>query len=379
MKKITLGAFSILMLTNCSTNPPAERQTASKEEVRSRDTWLYTWTSSKVEDPRQFVKNEIQIAKDCILKFQKSNNTVLNCEGSGFKAGPGLYLCDNPFTSHDYGNVLVYMKSNPDKTNLTYYPDGGPADVMDRVVYGNPKTSAIVYDFRYSPISNQAVVVRDSSIIVESTINQVNLKNIGFKKFSEHSSYKCDSKTSVEKVFTNWGDHLEFLSITFADTINYNKDAFYGSNKLTDMGLIASISSDLVGDGNLEKTIPTYIQKYNLEESLSRYACGETHSRSMKSCLARRIFDSINNNIGTERSPTYSWDLKTTVNFLMDQKIITLDESKKINSNQQLITLLSSKIRKNANQMARIEEAYKCMVVVKEKSVINNLETWVTK
>lgn len=377
-KPMTVTAF-IALLSGCAHQPQIDRKTANEEEVKSNETWFYSWSNSSMaaKNPKDFVNAQFQNAQSCIAKFKTSEEEIKNCEGNGFNAGPGLYVCDNPFTSHDYGDTFVMMKTKANKTNIANAPYMGPANPMDREIYGNPATAAVIYDFRASIFNTKAMVLRDASIIDEKSVASFDLKTVGFKKFSEHAAYTCTASTPVENVFKSWGDHMEFMSLTFMDKIEYSPEAFYKNNQLTDSALVAAIASDAVGDGSFEKNLSAVIKKYHLQDSVSDEACAESETRSIKSCLARRLFDSIHNNVGTDRNPTYSWELPTTLGILADLKIISSTDQKKITTNEKLINVLAAGMRKNSVQMQRVLEAYQCMKSVSDKIQNNHLDMWI--
>ena len=111
----------------------AEETQAAPPLAKPRPVILYSYMNSAqvVAQPAAAISAQIQHAQDCIAKLQHASDAqVAGCEGNELAAGAGFYTVDNPFTSHDYGSVVISVPVNardPNVALITGSFDGGPA------------------------------------------------------------------------------------------------------------------------------------------------------------------------------------------------------------------------------------------------------------
>lgn len=164
---------AVLLLFACSSAPHVDPQASRRPAqaapaVRSLATPLYSWTKNPaaVKDPQTYVRQQFSWAEKCIAAIAKNPpEPIEHCEGNGLAAGPGIYVCDNPFTSHDYGTSVLVLEANPGQTNLSDSTGLGPADVIDRSVTGDATLEGVLYDFRANDFSTRAVAVRGPGLL----------------------------------------------------------------------------------------------------------------------------------------------------------------------------------------------------------------------
>lgn len=364
---------------------PAKRKTSSTDDPQhpSLATVLFSWTDNPAaqKDPQQFVASKFKFTQECNTKFAKTDGEVQGCEGNGLYAGPGLYTCDNPFTSQDYGSTVVIVQTLAGKNDFFDFVQlshGAAAEGPDRETYADPKVSAILYDFRASSYNTKALVVRNASIL-DPRAYAVTIGANGFARFKDHSAYACTAQTSITDILAHWGDQMNFMARIFFPEVDPAGQGFVDGNKLNATGLLAAVASDAVAlpPDQLQRQIIALTAKYReFKESLNTSSCQETATLSPRACLADRIFNSALGNMGNDAHPTYAWSLKTTLGVLVDLGILDKAETAKISSSKNLVAALAAKTQNNAQAMQRITEATQCVSLVRASLNKNHLGMW---
>jgi len=382
-------ALASLFLLACTTHP-VHRNVSNEDanespitNITSRATLLYSWTtfSQALKNPASFIKSDTNSAQNCITKIAASQTLVPNCEGNGMAAGPGFYTTDNPFTSHDYGKIVVIVPAIAGDKNVINSDENRPAAgfAVEREVYGRKDIKAISYIFRYAVFTSRALVVRDLSILDTSKARAISVNPETAKKFKDRPTFTCNAETTIDEMLKNWGDNIEFLNLAFYSNIDPSGNNFTENNQLNSAGWLAAAASDAA-------TMPEEVLKQKikairalskeLNDSMERGACNETSTRSQRSCLAKRIYDSAQENLGTDRYPTYAWDLTSTLKAFVILDILTAPEAARIKDSTQLKDLIAQKMQNNHGQAQNVQEAYRCVQHYKAGLEKNNLEHW---
>lgn len=320
---MNLTAKTIVFSCLCLASPAfSQEEPSATLTATSQSTWLFSWTNrpSAYENPAGHVASGLAFAESCIGKINASvqadsDQMVKGCEGDRMAAGPGIYACDNPFTSHDYGQTLIVMKTKAGNGSVVNDREWrGPAYVMDRSVVGNAKHSAVLYTFRGSDSSYLALAVRKPDLLDLDETYAVKVPSGEPKEFRAHDPFPCTPQSNLKDVLTRWGDQLDFMSLTFNSFHDPSGNNFEKKGELSEEGMIAAIASDLVAvsDDKLKNKIKSLTgMNAELKEALSTSACEEAARTSPRMCLAYEIFDSIVGNEGTFKNPNYSWSYPT--------------------------------------------------------------------
>lgn len=385
----------VLILTSCASQykqtyrgVASEDQAALPPMAQIHPTWIYTWsnryTDSKPETVRNFIKTGVDHAQSCLVKLTpEAEYPVSGCEGDGMAAGPGIYTCDNPFISHDYGDTVYAMKvTDPEKkakVNLatgTFTP--GQADGFAREIYSGKDISGVMYDFRYTDANGRAMTVRNENLFDLNNADSfyvVTLKNRSWKKFNAHESFVCNEKSSISEMLTNWGDQLDFMAQVYVSINDPDGENFITKGELSDSAILAAVASDFVSkpDADFKKALASVVK---LEDHEWVFSCIDTSSVSARACATKRIISSLSEDQGTVKHPSYAWDFTTTKKVLAaldPTKAKTFTASKSI---KDLKSTLIKTYRADKNAMARIKESFDCAMIAKKQNETNNFANW---
>ena len=352
---------------------PAE---TSPPFASAQETWVYSWTDSQsaLSSPHGFLTKIFADAQECIVKLGATTNEVKGCEGSGLAAGPGVYTCDNPFTAHDYGSILVAAKTlksgNTVGLATGQYTTPPASEGLDRDIVANPRYAGILYNFRANDLNTRALLIRKANIIDEKSVYAVALRPRTYSKFKDHAPFVCTPRTPVADILSNWGDQMEFLSLIFDFFRDLKRENYMHNGALNQNALVAAVASDAVAmsDDEVADVKKKLSAKYNdVNESFINGGCQETESRTPRACLARRIFDSVYGNDGTPISPNNIWKLSTLVSVLRDLNVLAASETRGIKSTHQLTRALATKVSQSPAQLARVNEAFRCVLSYREQ------------
>jgi hypothetical protein len=359
--------------------------TETPPPAHTSDTWVFSWTHNPLalKSPVEYVTGQIAYSQNCIKKFVGHPGDVAGCEGNNMASGPGIYTCDNPFTSHDYGPFVVAIKVLAGKSSVALAtgrftpPPASPG--LDRSIYANAAFDGIVYDFRSMDFGGRALVLRGNAIADVSQSYSVAVNPTQPMKFSAHASYACTESTSVSEVLTNWADQMEFMSLTFNTYHDPADKAFFDNGKLDDAGVAAAVASDAVAmtDGDLKIKLASLKKKYSeVKDSMDEASCRESETNSDRSCLSKRIFDSLLDDHGTPSHPTSAWNVSTLGNVLVDLKVVTPLSLKGLKTAQALLQVVVKDFSKRPLSMTRALEAYGCMLSVKHQLEPGDFSHW---
>ncbi len=150
MKNITL-LYSIifLLLSACSSFKQKPNLAANRDVAQaineSKQSVLFSWTNNPmaVSKPEVYLQQQLDFAKNCLVKIAKLKYPVAGCEGNQLYAGPGLYTVDNPFTSYDYGNKVIILETVAGlKKFANAVAQGQASGGLSRKIIANPNNSA---------------------------------------------------------------------------------------------------------------------------------------------------------------------------------------------------------------------------------------------
>lgn len=355
--------------------------------VQSQATTLFSWTNrpNAAANPKGHVIEQLTRSVDCIGKIEAAakagkEEQIPDCEGNGMIVGPGIYTCDNPFTSHDYGNTLLVLRAKAGEAHVADLRDKlRPADMVDRDITGNRKYGAVVYDFRPTPYGISALALRDARVLDLTQTTSIKVPAGERKSFAAHAPFVCDGATPLAEVLNHWGDQLDFLALTYDPVrANFGK-GFEKSGSLSDAGFVAALASDTVAipDAALEAKI-TELKKISpaVAESLRSESCFEAGHSSPRMCLAYLLHDSIVGDLSPEPHPNYAWPLKTLKPVLVKLGLLDAAAAAKIKNLAALQSYLVKNFTKNPSRAQRAQEAHGCMKVVREQLRATSLETW---
>jgi hypothetical protein len=380
---ILASCTSVKIESESHTSPARKSSSEESPALRTMDTVLYNWSDSTgvKNNPSKFIDTKLKNVQECFGKISKQPYPVDGCEGNGFKAGPGLYFCDNPFTSHDYGNTVLIVRAIAGQTNFANYISegwGSATGGVDRELYGDPAYTSVLYDFRTSDFNTKALAVRNASVL-DPRVYSVQIGSKGFAPFKDHASFACTEKTSLVTILENWGDHMEFMSKVFFAGMDPAGEDYILKGQLNKYALLAAVASDAVAmpDATLKTKITALTMKSPaIRTSMKPSSCNETASVSRPACLAKRIFDSAVGDMGTDAWPSYAWDFPETIKAFVDLGILTASEAKTIDKNDKLVNFLTDRFRANKTAVQRAEEAFQCMGLVRDTMKNNHLGLW---
>ena len=357
--------------------------------TQGKTAWVYTWTHAPeaATSPQSFLQTRLVAASRCVETLSTSRDELGNspCESNDAAVGPGIYTCDNPFTSHDYGSILVAVKALGDSHHIAlmtgrYAPP--PANgTLDRAITGNKNFDGIVYDFRANDINDRALVIRSGEMVDLPSSYSLVLSgtNASYKKFADHAPFACSSTTPLREILLKWGDHIEFLATTFDATRDSENTQFRTGAKFDRAGIAAIIASEatLLPTQALEAKLKVMMTRSSeMNDSMNPSACLETESVSTRACLAQRVFNSLIEENGTSNRPTYIWKYSLLQRSLIELGAIDAKTVIGIHSSQALLTRLTSVINADANRLNRATQAYNCMLAIREQIKPTNFATW---
>lgn len=352
--------------------------------------WVYTWsglTDTSTSSIKSFLKNGTAHAQSCLPKLSSADGLtqIDGCEGNGMAAGPGVYTCDNPFTSHDYGSTVIAIqldqKAKKSKVPLITGVAGpqSPTDGMDRRYYADKNYAGLIYDFRYTGVNGRALVIRSEEMLDEdnsSNYYAVSLKKRSWNRFATHENFQCHEGVTIKDILEKWGDHMSFMNSMYNPIRDPEGQDFLQDGKLNDYAYLAALISDVVAKP--EEEIKKIAQSLpDTKTSEWNTSCVDTQSVSLKSCIARRLFDSLLEDEGTGRNPNYIWSLENTrkAMSLLDPtraKIYT-----KIKNREDTLKVLVAAYKTDASTVEKIKTAYNCALFAKQINIKeNNFESW---
>lgn len=383
MLKFSIILAAVMGLTACANLPRRPAQVSSDlPPAHSLATPLYSWTNNPavLTQPNEFLNKQFEWVSSCNPKIAANpNQEVKGCEGNGLAAGPGVYTSDNPFTSHDYGSILLVAIPYANRTEVANGTGIAPADSMDRALTSSKSLEAIVYDFRANDFNTRAVVVRKPGLLDLSKTKAFKVDSSSPKIFEKHASFVCQSDTTVQQAVTSWADHMEFLSFTYA-TFNASEGAGFSSNgELNNDGLIAAAISDMtaMSEADLKLFAANLAKKFpKPSPPLEDSTCRETDSVTLKNCFYNRLYKSIVGDQGTPRYPTYAWELPLTLKILQELKVLSPVEAKSIKDNQTLGQFIATRFAKDPARKARATEAFGCMSAIRQQVSKNHFGMW---
>lgn len=388
MRHLSYGLAVSVVLLGCASAPhttvaAARRPAQAADAVRTFATPLYSWTKNPaaINDPQKFLTQEFSWAQKCIAQIAKNPpDPIEHCEGNGLAAGPGVYACDNPFTSHDYGTSVLVMEAVPGKTNLADITGMGPADEIDRSVSGDASLDGILYNFRANDFRARAVSIRGPALIDIAKTRVITAIPAQWKSFREHDAFACNENTSLADILDHWGDQIEFMSFVFDGFHDPDGKQFMDAGGgLNRSGFIAATAADAVAlsDDALNKRANALIQKFPaMKDSLNNDTCQETEAMTMRKCLFARLFSSIVGDQGTPNHPTYAWSKDLTIKVLKEINFLTAAELKQLAGKTTLTTLLGGRFPKDPSRLARASEAFRCVKVIHDRVAKNNFQMW---
>ena len=353
----------------------------------SKATWLFSWTKKPLAltDARGFVSGQLSYAQACVNKLagairSGSEAEIKGCEGENMAAGPGIYACDNPFTSHDYGTTLVVMRSQNGDRNLVN-ASGLVAQAsagVDRSVYGDPAHDGILYDFRSNDFGGLAIAIRGDRLLDNAQTYSFAAQGGTAKEFHFHEPFACNSHSSIKDALSNWGDQMDFLSITFDSFRDFSGENFERKGQLNDAGIIAALASNVVAvpEAELSAKIAKLRKFSNIKEALGGSSCQEADHYNLKTCFAYELFDSITGNEGTNSHPTHAWAYPDLVKGLKALGILSATDGKKFKDQASLMKFLAARFQRDPAQLQRAQEAHGCMKIVKSQLEAGNLSAW---
>ena len=385
----------LVLLNACASHRVTESNFKNRHPAQSStvppfghtfDSWVFSWTRNPgaLKNPQAYVASQLSYAKDCLGKFVGHPDDVKDCEGNNMAAGPGVYTCDNPFTSHDYGTNVVAIKIIGGKTSVGIAtgpfaaPPASPG--LDREIYANPAFDGILYDFRPMDFGGRALVLRGDHIVdVQQSYALVPFPEQP-KKFSAHASYVCTGSTTIPEVLSSWGDQMEFMALAFNNYHDPAGQSFIENGKLNSAGIAAAIASDVVAmpDSALKIVLIGLKKKFAVvKESMDEVSCRSTDSGTDRSCLAVRIFDSLIEDQGTPNRPTFAWKLDILKKVLVALKDVAPPaQITSAKTAPDLIKNLFKNFSKQNHSMERALEAYGCMVGAKHQLEPGNFSHW---
>ena len=394
---IVSTAMTVSLLSGCST--ASKRKPSSTDEdsqavaippvIPGKTTWVYTWTQSPeaLSSPQSYLLKSLSAASACVetLSQDKSELGSSPCESNDRAVGPGVYTCDNPFTSHDYGTTLIAVKTVGDSNRIglmtgRYTPP--PANgTLAREITGNKNFDGIMYDFRANDINDRALVIRSSQIVdlSSSYAVMVNGPTATFKKFADHAPFACSATTPLKTVLAKWGDHIDFLATTFDASRDSENNLFRNGAKFDRAGVAAIIASEatLFPTPALEAKLKTMMTRSSeMNDSVNPSACAETEAVSTRACLAQRIFNSLIEENGTPNRPTYIWKFSLLQRSLIELGALDAKTAAGVHSTHSLLTRLVSVVNSDSNRLARASEAYNCMMSIREQMKPTNFASW---
>lgn len=330
---------------------------------------------------------ELSWAQNCVRKIGDSvragrDDEVKGCEGNGFAAGPGVYVCDNPFTSHDYGSTVLVMRTKPGDRNVAN-TSGTVAQAsggVDREITGNGAYDAIFYDFRANDFGGYALAVRQPGLLDGAQTYAVKVPSGDPKELHFHEAFACTPQAGVKDVLTHWGDQLDFLAITFdsfRDPAGKNFEKAPG--QMNDAALVAALASNVVAvpDADLQAKIKLLTGKSaELKDALSNDSCAEAEHTSPRMCLAYELYDSIVGNMGTNNNPTHAWSLGALKSALQGLGILSAAQATQYKDRASLMKFLAQRFTTDPHQYQRAQEAFGCMKAVKAQLQDGNLSQW---
>ncbi|MGZ3683316.1 MAG: hypothetical protein ACXVCI_05660 [Bdellovibrionota bacterium] len=384
--QILLSAVAITIL-GCATpsipgRVPASQQSDAPAPVHTLNTPMYSWTNnpSALQDPGAFIAKKFDLVKSCNEKLASNpKGEVEGCEGNQLAAGPGVYTCDNPFTSADYGNILVVMNAVGGHTNIGNGTGMAPTDQIDRALSGNSGLDGILYDFRPNDFGGRAVAVRSAGLLDTTQTYAIDVRPSDWKPFAQHAAFACTPDTPLADILKAWADHVGFFSATFFFAASGTDEGGYGTKtEMNANGRIAALISDLTAlpadkfqtmlDG-LNKAFPKKLQ-------LDHASCQETDAMTPQKCFSDRLYRSLIEDTGTPNSPTYAWNYALTVKVLTQLKVLSTADIPRLGTMAKLTKFLSDRFASNAAQLTRATEAYRCMMIVHDSVAKNNFGMW---
>lgn len=387
MRSLIGFAAVVLFISSCASLSGGRKPADVVDKpplAKTLDTWVYTWTGNPaaLSNPAGYVAGEIQYAGQCLDKIGASANLVTACEGNERAAGPGLYTCDNPFTSHDYGSVLVAIRtrSGRDSVGLATgrFTPPPASNGLDRSIYADKGYSGLLYDFRLSDFNSRALVVRGAYVVNVSASFALPLHPSQYAVFGKHEAFECTPSTDLKDIFQHWGDQFEFLAMAFDFFMDPDSNGFLKGADLDRAGYAAAIASDTTAapDAVLAQRIQALKAKFpEIKDSMTDDACAETETTtggSPRACLARRVFDSLTGNIGSPNHPTYSWSLRT-----LRQALVMLKVASPADVNASTSDALLTKMSASYKSVApKVLMAYQCMMAVRAQAKPGNFALW---
>ncbi|MGZ3711652.1 MAG: hypothetical protein ACXVBE_07840, partial [Bdellovibrionota bacterium] len=349
-----------------------EGDSSPPPQATSQSTWLFSWTNnpSALSDPAGNVESKLAHAQDCVAKISAAaragkDEEITGCEGNEMAAGPGIYTCDNPFTSHDYGNAVIAMKTKPGNRGVANISGLlRPADTIDRSVSGNSNYAAILYDFRATDRGGYALAVRDLNILDQSQTTAFKVPSGDYQEFHSHSPFACNSQSSVKDVLSHWGDQLDFLSLTYDFFRDPSGANFEKNSQLNEAGLMAALASNIVAvpEAELQSKLKKLTSSNaELKDHLSTESCSEAERATPRMCLAYEIFDSLVGNEGTPNHPNYSWTFPALKTAMLKLGIIDTATAAKFKNRDAMASFLAARFLRDSSQAQRAQEAFGCM------------------
>ena len=393
MRRSTFAAVMILLTAACASQPqvdsppvaarkPSQAEDASPPMATPVRTRVYSWTSrpEAERDPVGFVRSNVRRGAECVARIKASPNAqVPGCEGNEMAAGPGLYTCDNPFTSHDYGSIVIAIPTrDTDSIALATgrYTPPPASDGLDRAIYGNPAYSGIIYDFRYSGLNSRALVIRGEAPIEVDKASAVKVQPSSYTILAKHQPFRCEPTTGFSEVVAHWGDHFELLALTFNSSLDPENQDFVSGNMPNAAGLAAAVASDAVAapDSAVNQKVQDLKKlSQSLGESVGSSECRETESYSPRACVARRVFDSLIGNEGTPRNPTYAWEINDLKKALVTLKVASRDGIAKARTREELLAIMTAAYKSAA---PAILQARNCAVAIRKHVELGHFGTW---
>jgi hypothetical protein len=386
MNLAALFTLSLLLVLNAHAADEDEAE-PPPPTAQSQSTWLFSWTGrpSATADPKAHVTGHLAYAQECVKKIAAAEKAgsfeeVAGCEGNGMAAGPGIYTCDNPFTSHDYGDTLVMMKAKAGDSRVANVSGLlRPADTISRGVTGNPNYDAVLYDFRPNEYGSLALAVRSPAALDLAQTQAFKVPPGARVPFRRHAPFACTETTSLPEVLNRWGDQLDFLALTFDLPRSSAAKGFERNGQLTAAGFAAAIASDAVAlsDDELKGRIKLLKSlSPAIKESLDDDACADANHASPRMCLAYVLYDSITGEMGTPNHPTHAWPLKVLKPALVKLGLLEAGAAAKLKDQKALLSHLAKNFSKDPHQAQRAQEAFGCMKAVREALRPKSFASW---
>jgi len=346
--------------------------------------WAFTWTNSPraSQDPRGYIEAGLEFAQQCLPKIAANQDDMKetpNCEGDGKAQGPGIYTCDNPFTTHDYGKTLVMvpLKNSGAQVSLatgryTLGPASGSLEF--RPIYKDASRDAIIYDFNRGETSVRAMVVRDAKPFDLNGTVSIDLVKTPAERFGKHVAFACDENTSLPMIVQNWADQIEFMSLIYRKDEFDPDENFVKGGSLNHVGAAAALASDVVALTPYGKDV---LAAYPyLKNFLKLEDCQGNSAENLKTCLARRIFDTLLQNKGTANGPTVLMSNAALVHVMEDVGLVAPKDAHIMTSPAAMLNNLAPLYSAKTLQGQRALQAYTCVQTARQQIQAWTYNNW---